>query len=143
MIEAVSRCSDRLGAGPALRAPAHSMSSLHRMGCSTRSVSAEAHIAHLIERGEALYAAGDLAAALDCFFAALNRDRQRAPAWNNLGVTLYALGQLEEAETALRAALTLAPNDAPTLTNLACVLQHLGKTAEADALEQQAAALAA
>jgi tetratricopeptide (TPR) repeat protein len=64
-------------------------------------------LAAAIGRGNARYAAGDLAGAATAYRAALERHREAAELWNNLADVLAAQGELEAALAAARRAVAL------------------------------------
>jgi tetratricopeptide (TPR) repeat protein len=70
----------------------------------------EPSAAALLERGQALLARGEPAAAATALRAALRRDPDLAAARASLGLALYALGDLDAAVEELRAALRRQPD---------------------------------
>lgn len=87
---------------------------------AARTVGAHAEAQRLVEAGEALFEAGDVAGAAEAFEAALRELPTYAPAWNDLGVALHALGR-EGAIEAFRTALQLEPDDVDARANLAAL----------------------
>jgi tetratricopeptide (TPR) repeat protein len=80
--------------------------------------------------GNALYAADDVAGAIDQYRQATELVPQHAGAWNNLANVLAELDQPEEAMNAYRRALALDPQLADARFNLAQTLVELGRRDE-------------
>jgi tetratricopeptide (TPR) repeat protein len=70
-----------------------------------------------VAAGEALYEAGDVAAAAQRFSEATALMPSLAAAWNDLAVVLHEMGRIPEAITAVDAALFIAPDDEDARAN--------------------------
>ena len=81
--------------------------------------------------GNALYAADDLAAAIEQFRQATHLDPCHCGAWNNLANLLAESDQLDEACAAYREALKIDPACSDARFNLAQTLVELGRPDEA------------
>ncbi len=82
--------------------------------------------------GDILYRMGDLGAARERFWTAVELDDDFAEARVNLGAVLAESGDLELAEAALRGALTLVPDYPDAHYLLAELLREMGRLEEAD-----------
>jgi tetratricopeptide (TPR) repeat protein len=91
---------------------------------------------------ELLYRSGDLAAARERYYAAIELDEDFVEARANLGCVLAEQGETELAEAALRGALACHPDYADAHYHLARLLDRLGERAEAAAHWQRFAELA-
>lgn len=94
-----------------------------------------------ITQAAACAAAGDRAAAANCYRESLELQPQDPRIWCNFGVELDAIGQADEAELAYRRALELDPGLAPGWYNLGRLLQEAGRAAESESCYGAAAAL--
>ena len=86
------------------------------------------------ERGEALFAQGDIHGSMQEFARAIGLWRQNAVAHNNFGTALSALGQLEPAYERIREALHFNPNLQTARNNLRLVGAQLGREEEVEHL---------
>jgi len=84
-----------------------------------------------ILRGQTAYRAGDYAAAVEAFQAALKANPRSVAAQVNLGSALGALGRIDEAIDRYRKALALRPDSLAARFNLAELLLTKGETEEA------------
>lgn len=91
---------------------------------------------------ELLYRSGDLAAARERYYVAIELDEDFVEARSNLGCVLAEQGEMELAEAAFRGALACHPDYADAHYHLARLLDRLGHAAEAAAHWQQFAELA-
>lgn len=82
--------------------------------------------------GDVLYRLGDLAAARERFWTAVELDDDFVEARVNLGAVLAESGDLDLAEAALRGALTLVPDYPDAHYLLAKLLREMGRLEEAD-----------
>jgi tetratricopeptide (TPR) repeat protein len=80
---------------------------------------------------ELLYQAGDLSAARERYYAAIELDEDFVEARSNLGCVLVELGELGLAEAAFRGALEYHPDYADSHYHLARLLDREGRSAEA------------
>lgn len=80
---------------------------------------------------ELLYRAGDLSAARERYYVAIELDEDFVEARSNLGCVLAELGELELAEAALRGALEYHPSYADAHYHLARLLDRMNRSAEA------------
>ena len=106
-------------------------------------IPAHADAARYLEAAAGLEAAGQPAAALASYDAAIQRWPETPLAWLGRGNVLYGAGKLADAADSYQRAVLLAPEDAAARNNLAQVLADAGCTAEAKTQAQRAAALAA
>ncbi len=81
--------------------------------------------------GLAIWALGNLEAAIDSFRKAVMLKPDYVEAYNNLGLVLQALGKLDEADESYHRALMLKPNYVEAHNNMGNVLQAQGKLDEA------------
>jgi tetratricopeptide (TPR) repeat protein len=91
---------------------------------------------------ELLYGAGDLSAARERYYAAIELDEDFVEARANLGCVLAEQGELELAESAFRGALEYHPHYADAHYHLARLLDRLGRGTEAAAHWRQFTTLA-
>lgn len=101
---------------------------------SMRSARTRQHL----ERGHALVAQNELAAAVEQYRAALSLDRDHPDAGRALALTLLSLGHLSEAESYLRGLLTDDPTDGALNRGLARIYSARGRPDEARAAYQRA-----
>ena len=80
---------------------------------------------------ELLYQAGELQAARERYWMAIELDENFVEARTNLACVLAQLGQLELAEAALRGAIDLQPDFPDAHWHLAVLLERLGRRTEA------------
>jgi len=78
---------------------------------AARVLGLDAQARTAVAAGEALYEAGDIAAAAQRFGEATALMPSLAAAWNDLAVVLHEMGRIPEAITAVEAALFIAPDD--------------------------------
>ena len=97
-----------------------------------------AHLAALVARGRAHYAAGEHAEAIACLTEALREKAAYADVYNMMGVMVHQQGRLTDAEEMFRQALELNPAYTEAALNLTVTLNDLGQYAEAQAIYQQA-----
>ena len=90
---------------------------------------ADDHFYHAVD----CIAAGDTAAAITAFQAALRCDPEHADAWHGWIRTLQDSGQLEQAVTQALLLAARFPNDVLIHTRLSILYQMQGKIAEAEA----------
>ncbi|MBX3179723.1 MAG: glycosyltransferase [Candidatus Hydrogenedentes bacterium] len=102
---------DGAGALTVLRDLSARMPALEEAGRRIRALEAR-------QSGEEAYTRGEARAALRCFVAALQEDREDALAHNGAGVALHALGQCAQARDAFMRALQLAPTFSEARQNL-------------------------
>ncbi len=91
---------------------------------------------------ELLYRAGDLAAARERYYTAIELDENYVEARANLGCVLAEMGEFSLAEAAFRGALEYHPDYADAYYHLALLLDRRGQTEEADAPWNQFLSLA-
>src|SRR5579875_2019243 len=105
------------------------------------AASAESDARSLIDRGNALVRRGQVAAAIECYRAALALEPQRFEAHANLGSALLLAGRFTEAQAHFGHALAMRPDEAPLHLALAraCSAQH--RFAEAEASYRRVLAL--
>ena len=94
-----------------------------------------------VEKGNVLYAAGELAGARTCYEAAIALDPRNARARFNLGVVLHQLGLLQDAAREYAAALELQPHMAKALVNWGNLRKDTGDLDGAAELYGRATAL--
>jgi tetratricopeptide (TPR) repeat protein len=94
-------------------------------------VSGESEAEDHFALAELLYRTGDLAAARERYYVAIELDEDFVEARSNLGCVLAELGELELAEAAFRGALECHPHYADAHYHLARLLDRLGETAGA------------
>ena len=78
----------------------------------------QAHGPDAFERGVELFEAGEVAAAIECFEAAVRQDAERVDAWRWLGQALAQNDEDTRAIAALQTCLHLDPYDLPSLLML-------------------------
>jgi tetratricopeptide (TPR) repeat protein len=86
---------------------------------------------------ELLYRAGELAAARERYYVAIELDEDFVEARANLGCVLAELGDTELAESAFRGALACHPHYADAYYHLARLLDRIGKSDEASSFWQE------
>lgn len=86
-------------------------------------------------------AAGEHAAAVECYRESVQLQPQDSALWCNFGAALGAVGLAAEAESAYRRALELDPALAQAWYNLGRLLQQRGRAAESERCYRAAAAL--
>ncbi len=86
------------------------------------------------DRGNALFAAGDTAAAVAAFLTAISLHGSDANLWNNLGAACSRRNDTAAAEAAWRRAIACDPQFAPALQNLSALLMADGRTEESSLL---------
>lgn len=96
----------------------------------------------LFQQGNQLMAAGDDAAALQCFSEALVWEPELAEAHANLGFLQAKAGCLPEAEQSYRRALALLPQNLQIHLNLGALLMESKRFDESEAIYRQALAFA-
>jgi tetratricopeptide (TPR) repeat protein len=97
-----------------------------------------AHLAALVVRGRAHYAAGEQAEAIACLTEALRGNAAYADVYDMLGVMYHQQGRLTDAEGMFRRALELNPRYTEAALNLTVTLNDLGHYGEAQAIYAQA-----
>ncbi|HXU64776.1 MAG TPA: tetratricopeptide repeat protein [Polyangia bacterium] len=108
-------------------------------GQSARDAAGDStHLAALVARGRAHYAAGEHAEAIACLTEALRQKAAYADVYNMMGVMVHQQGRLTDAEEMFRHALELNPAYTEAALNLTVTLNDLGQYAEAQAIYQQA-----
>lgn len=94
--------------------------------------------AQLFDLGNALFARGDLQAAIDAFQACIATGPDNHAPWFNLGNTQVAAGRSVDAIDAFIACLRIAPDFGPGYLNLARTLRSLVRLDEAHAMAESA-----
>ncbi len=93
------------------------------------------------DAGLAAYAAGNFAAAVECFNRVVGEQHDDADAHNNLGLSYLALGNYEDAADAFTLALHFRPQFPPAFYNMALAALGLGELGQAVSSLERALAL--
>ena len=93
------------------------------------------------DAGLAAYAAGNFAAAVECFNRVVDERHDDADAHNNLGLSYLALGEYEDAADAFTLAVHFRPQFPPAFYNMALAALGLGELGQAVTSLERALAL--
>ena len=93
------------------------------------------------DAGLAAYAAGNFAAAVECFNRVVDERHDDADAHNNLGLSYLALGEYEDAADAFILAVHFRPQFPPAFYNMALAALGLGELGQAVTSLERALAL--